>query len=157
MATAHEQVQRDAQIAADKAAGLTVPQIATKHGVSASTVKGAIRRSREQRPVRPAAMEVAEQRLAEYDEVVEELRDLAHAIDIAQASAKVGAYKVLLDALDRRTRLEQDLGYLPSDLRTLGDERRLADALAEVVELHKMPPEAVEDLKTRLDGRLWAA
>ena len=56
----------------------------------------------------PAAMDLAERRLAEYDEVVGELHGLARAIPVAQASAKVGAFKALLDALDRRTKFEQE-------------------------------------------------
>jgi transposase-like protein len=157
VATAREQMQRDAQIAADRLAGMTVAALAEKYGVSKTTIKAAIRRTRELHPVRPAAIDLAERRWAEYDEIVGELRELAHAIPVAQASAKVGAYKVLLEALDRRTKFEQDLGHLPADLRELGDERRLAEAFAAVVELHGVSPAAVADLKSRLSGRLWAA
>lgn len=157
MATARLQMERDAQIAADRRAGMTVAALAERYGVSETTVKAAVRRARELHPVRPAAMDLAERRLAEYDEVVGELHGLARAIPVAQASAKVGAFKALLDALDRRTKFEQDLGHLPADLRELGDERRLAEAFAEVVELHGVPPAAVADLMSRLNGRLWAA
>ena len=51
----------------------------------------------------------------------------------------------------------RNLGHLPADLRELGDERRLAEAFAEVVELYGVPPAAVADLMSRLNGRLWAA
>lgn len=134
---------------------MPIADIVAKHGVSESTVKVAIRRGRVDRPVRAGAWERAERRLAEYDQVVTEVHALARAISISQASAKVGAYRVLLDALDRRLKLEQELNFLPGDLHELGDERRLADAFAEVIDLHKLPPAVVDDLRARLEGRPW--
>lgn len=126
MATARLQMERDAQIAADRRAGMTVAALAERYGVSETTVKAAVRRARELHPVRLAAMDLAERRLAEYDEVVGELRGLARAIPVAQASAKaVGVSPSHLSrvirgadgkrpSLDLLQRLAQALG-VPTD------------------------------------------
>lgn len=157
MASADEQAARNEQIAADKAAGMTIAAIALKHGVSVSNVKRILKERRERQPARPGARELAEQRRDDYAEVLADVRKLARWVPYEQASAKVGAFKVVLDALDRLTAIEQQLGYLPGELRQIGDERRFVDAFEAVAREFDIGPEAVAALQARLEGELWAA
>ena len=132
MATAAEQTQRNAEIVAAHAGGESVAALAMRFGLSRSRVKQVLRRGSEAPDGDARAIRLAEARRAEYRDVVDQLRGVASAVPIAQAAAKVGAYRVLLDGLDRLTALERALGLLPDDLGQLSDQRKLAEIVLAV-------------------------
>jgi hypothetical protein len=96
------------------------------------------------------AIRLAEARWAEYRDVVDQLHAVGAAVPITQAPAKVGAYRVLLDGLDRLTALERALGLLPDDLGQLSDQRQLAEAVLAVFVEFDVPDRARTAVVQRL-------
>lgn len=132
MATAREQAQRNEEILIAHAAGKSVSALAERFGLSQSRVKQVLRLGPQNVDGDARAIRLAEARRAEYRDVVDQLHAVAAAVPTTQAPAKVGAYRVLLDGLDRLTALERALGLLPDDLGQLSDQRQLAEAVLEV-------------------------
>jgi hypothetical protein len=98
------------------------------------------------------AVEAAMARRDEYRMIFAELRDLARRLPDSQPAPKVGAYRALLDGLDRLTAIEQALGYLPDDLGRLRNERALVEAVFAVFVEYKVPAEARKALVDQLDA-----
>src|SRR5688572_24931873 len=105
MAAAAEQSRRNAEIVAARAAGEGVASLALRFGLSRSRIKQIVRSEPRAVPA-SGAMEAAIARRDQYEELGGELRELARRLPDTQASAKVGAYRAALDALDRITALE---------------------------------------------------
>jgi hypothetical protein len=132
MPTAGEQTQRNAEILTGHASGESVATLAMRFGLSRSRIKQVLRHGPKAPDGDARAIRLAEARRAEYRAVVDQLRGVAAVVPITQAAAKVGAYRVLLDGLDRLTALERALGLLPDDLGQLSDQRQLAETVLAV-------------------------
>ena len=96
-------------------------------------------------------MELALERRQEYASAVRELGAFARRLPDAQAAPKVGAYRALLDGLDRLTALERVMGFLPDDVGRLRNERALVEAVFAVFVEHKVPDDARRALVARLE------
>jgi len=158
--TAEEQTRRNREIVTARAAGRTVRQLAEDHGMGQSRVKEILANSSEggidKLPV-TAVMRAADARREEYADATAEARRLARALPDTQASAKVGAIRLWLDALDRLTRLDQALGHLPRDFDQVGDDRMVLVTTAAVLREHDVPKAVSQDLLERLGGEQCAA
>jgi tetratricopeptide (TPR) repeat protein len=155
MASAENQSRRNHEIVAARAAGRTLAELAKDHGLGLSRVKEILAEARQAGVLAvpaTAAMRAAEARRGEYTEAVAEIRRLALALSDTQASAKVGALRLLVDALDRLTRLEQALGHLPRGLEQVSDDRDLLAMTVTVLRDHKVPEAVMHDLAARLEG-----
>src|SRR4051794_31445550 len=116
---AARQVERNRELLAARAAGETIAALALRFGLSQSRVKQILRDGQASSDEQSGAVELAFERRREYAAIVAELSELARGLPEAQAASKVGAYRVLLDALDRLTALERALGFLPDDIGRL--------------------------------------
>lgn len=157
--TAEEQTRRNREIILGRAAGSSVRQLAEDHGMSQSRVKEVLAKSREadvDKVPATATMRAADARRGEYVAVTAEVRRLAFALPETQASAKVGALRLCLDALDRLTVLDQALGHLPRELDQVGDDRILLETTAAVLRENKVPHAVRQDLLHRLGGEQCA-
>ena len=150
MPEAARQVERNRKITLARATGESIPSLARRFGLSESRVKQILRIEGGGSGKGSDAVELAVERRAEYAATVAELRELARRLPDMQAAAKVGAYRVLLDALDRLTALERALGFLPDDIGRLRSERALVEAVFAVFVEHDVPPEARRALVARL-------
>jgi len=150
MPTAQEQAQRNEELLAAHAAGESVAQMAVRFGLSKSRIKQILRLGAEVVEGDARAIRLAEARRKDYREVIDEVRAVAVAVPISQAAAKVGAYRVLLDGLDRLTGLEQALGLLPNDLGQLSDQRQLAETVLAVFIEFDVPESARHALVQRI-------
>lgn len=158
MPAAARQVQRNREITLARAAGESIPSLAQRFGLSRSRVKQILRvETGESGGQTSEAVELAVQRRAEYVAAASDLRDLARRLPDTQAAAKVGAYRVLLDALDRLTALERALGFLPDDIGRLRSERALVEAVFAVFVEHDVPVEARRALVAQLGAGEAAA
>ncbi len=129
MASSSQQTKRNDEIAAARAAGESVAALSLQFSLSRSRIKQIIKEWSNQAAPATAAVEAAQARRSEYRAVVAELGDLARRLPDSQPAPKVGAYRVLLDALDRLTSIERALGFLPDDLGRLRSERALVEAV----------------------------
>lgn len=150
MATAREHAQRNEEILAAHAAGESVSSLAARFGLSASRIKQVLHLGPQAVDGDARAIRLAEARWAEYRDVVDQLHAVGTAVPITQAPAKVGAYRVLLDGLDRLTALERALGLLPDDLGQLSDQRQLAEAVLAVYVEFDVPDRARTAVVQRL-------
>ena len=158
MATAAEQAKRNSEIVAAHAAGESVAALALRFKLSRSRVKQIVRTEvGGDRVASSDAVALARQRRDQYQEVVVELGELARRLPDSQASAKVGAYRALLDGLDRLSAIERALGFLPDDLGRLRGERAIVEAVLAVFVEHEVPAEARRDLLARLGPEKEAA
>src|SRR5215204_5200831 len=157
MTDAAGQIERNREIAAARAAGDSIPSLALRFRLSQSRVKQILRSQPRHAAARSEALELAVERRAQYAAAVDELGGLARRLPDAQASAKVGAYRALLEALDRLTTLERALGFLPEDIGRLGSERALVEAVLAVFVEHNVPAEARQALVARLGAGEVAA
>jgi transposase-like protein len=151
VANAAQQTERNQAVAAARAAGASVSEIAARFGLSQSRVKQILKATPVSAGGHREALALAVERRREYSELVGELRALARRLPDTQASSKVGAYRGVLDALDRLTALERALGFLPHDLGRLGGERALVEAVVGVFLEHDVPDEARRALVARLE------
>ncbi len=150
MASAGEQTQRNAEILAAHAGGESITALTVRFGLSRSRIKQVLRHGPEVLDGDARAIRLAEARRAEYRDAVDKLKGVAAAIPIAQAAAKVGAYRVLLDGLDRLTALERGVGLLPDDLGQLSDQRQLAETVLAVFVEFGVPETARRAVVERL-------
>ncbi len=150
VANAREQSHRNDEILAAHAAGDSVPALAHRFGLSPSRVKQVLRLGADPPDGDATAMRLARARQAEYRGVVDRLHEVAAEVPLAQPAAKVGAYRVLLDGLDRLTALERALGLLPNDLGQLSDQRQLAETVLAVFIEFDVPPTARQAVVERL-------
>ena len=157
MPPAARQVKRNREIVAARAAGETVEALAERFNLSQTRIKQVLREEPDAAPEPGGAVALALERRREYCELVAELRVLARRLHAGQAAAKVGAYRTLLDALDRLTTLERLLGFLPDDLGRVRSERSLVEAVFAVFVEHDVPAEARRALVARLDSDEAAA
>ncbi len=153
MARAADQAQRNQDIIAARAAGETVSSLAARFGLSPSRIKQVLHDA----PAPAAAglapaMELALQRRDDYATAVRELGALARRLPDSQPAPKVGAYRALLEGLDRLTALERALGFLPDDLGHLRSERSLVETVLAVFVEHDVPDDARRALVARLDS-----
>lgn len=160
MPSAEEQTRRNTEIALGRATGRTIRDLAEEHGMSQSRVKEVLAKESEAGVYTvptTAVIQAADARRDEYAAATAEARRLALALPDTQASAKVGAIRLWLDALDRLTCLDQALGHLPRDLHQVGDDRMLLEVIASVLLEHDVPDAARRDLIDRLGGEQCAA
>lgn len=160
MASADQQARRNQEIVAARAAGRTLAELAKDFGLSLSRIKEVLAEAptvAAQAVPRTAAMRAVEARRGEYVELAEEVRRFAMALPAEQASAKVGAFRLSMDLLDRLTNLEQAVGYLPRELEEVGDGRALLETTVAVLRDHHVSDEVVQDLAGRLAGEECAA
>jgi hypothetical protein len=152
MPDAAGQVQRNREVVAARAGGETISALALRFGLSKSRVKQLLREAGPPSATKPAsAMELALERRHEYAAAVHEIGRLARRLPESQPAPKVGAYRALLDALDRLTALERALGFLPNDVGRLKSERALVEAVFAVFTEHEVPDEARRALVARLE------
>jgi len=152
MPEAARQVVRNKEIIAARAAGESVSALAGRFGLSTSRIKQVLREA--PRPVAAdteSAMDLALQRRRDYATAVGEIGALARRLPDSQPAPKVGAYRALLDGLDRLTALERALGFLPEDVGRLQSEQTLVDAVLAVFVEYEVPDDARRALVTRLE------
>jgi len=152
MPGAAHQVERNKEIIAARAAGETISALAGRFGLSTSRIKQVLRE--EPAPAIgevASAMDLALQRRWEYATAVGEIGALARRLPDSQPAPKVGAYRALLDSLDRLTALERALGFLPHDVGFLRSERALVEAVLAVFVEHDVPDDARRALVARLE------
>lgn len=157
MAKAAEQVARDAEIRAAHAAGENVAALAARFGLSPSRVKQIVAAEPPVTPPVGGAIKLAEERRADYRDLIAEARAFTTMIPDTQPAAKVGGYRLLLDGLDRLTSLEQKLGYLPTDLAELGHKREFAAKVHAIFVEHDVPAEARQAVLAALEADAWAS
>ena len=97
-------------------------------------------------------MRLAEERRQGIIDVLAEAKAFAALIPETQPAARVGAYRLLLDGLERLTSLEQKLGYLPTDMAELGHKRKFAEEIAAIFVEHDLPPEVRKAVLEVLDA-----
>ena len=105
----------------------------------------------------PGAANAAIARRDEYRELAGELRGLARRLPDAQASAKVGAYRATLDALDGSPRSSARSGSCPTISARIRSQRALVEAVFAVFVEHDVPEEARLALIRRLGPEEEAA
>jgi hypothetical protein len=152
MASAADQAQRNEEIVAAHAAGESSQALAARFGLSRSRIRQIVDAGATTVVARSDAMSVALERREEYRRAAAELRELAWRLPDSQAAAKVGAYRALLEALDRLTALDRALGFLPGDLNRLRSERALIEAVFAVFVENDVPVEARKSLVAKLQA-----
>jgi hypothetical protein len=90
------------------------------------------------------------ERRGAYLAVIADLRELARSLPLTQAAAKVGAFRVLLDALEKLTALERAVGFCPTISGARAASAPWAEAVIDVFVEHDVPVEAHEALVERL-------
>ncbi len=150
MASADDQAARNRDIATAYAAGESIEALASKFELSVSRTRTIAANVRPAIARPAAAMRLARERREQYRETVAELHDLARRLPLSQASSKVGAYRVLLEALEALTRIESATGYLPTALDDLAYQQTIATTVLEVLDGFELPAEAIEELSEKL-------
>jgi hypothetical protein len=135
--TTRERAQRNAEIVETRVRGAEWSEVASRHGVSERQAKRVLADYRASRPGlhERDPIEVVEQALDEYDEVIAELRLLGRTT--RHDGTKVGALKARLQATDSRLALLQAVGVLPANLghlRVEHDVRFVANAIPAVAQ-----------------------
>jgi DNA-binding CsgD family transcriptional regulator len=138
MASASEQAARDRAILAARVAGQAPAEIARRHNLTPTRVRQIVAANlatlADERRVDP--VQVAFQRRAEYEELLEKAWELADAIPIENPSPKVGALRLTLLALDRVCAWDQIIGVLPGaphQIPTATDDRDKAEEVVRVL------------------------
>lgn len=150
---AHEKVERDRLVVADRARGLTWPTIGARHGLSERQCRTIWTESLSRHDLPDAdPFEVVGEVLAQWDSLIERLALLAEEAD--QDSVRVAALRAQADALRTRLILCQAVGLLPRDLglfRHEADVRAVARAILSVFDEHHVPDDAVAAVREELD------
>ncbi len=155
MATAAEQARRNEEICSAHAAGETVAALVTSFKLSKSRINEIVSAGKPLLKGPISGIQLAEERLTAYRDLLAEVRGLATAISEIQPAAKVGAYRLIFDVLGHLTSLEQKLGYLPSDLAGLGHEREFAETINGIITAPKVPAEVRQAVLDALEDARW--
>jgi hypothetical protein len=139
--TSAERSERDAEVFAARARGLTWPALASEFGLSerqCQRVVASYQASRAEldRIGEPAS--VVQDSLDSIDAAIEELAELAD--DTRHDGTRLGAIRARLKAVDRKVDLLHRVGVLDND--TVGGKRdveRVAVVIADVLEAHRVP------------------
>lgn len=151
-----ERIQRDAQIVAARMRGLSWGQISATYGVSERRCREIHKAYREEhktlRHFDP--LEIVDDLLEGYQGTIEELAMIA--ATTAGDNARVGAINSKMVAMEKMSRLLQDIGVLPHDLgqlRVVVDARVVADQIMKVIVEYDLPEEVQEAMLTALQGQ----
>ena len=153
--TALDRVQRNDEIAAAVARGLSYASIARSYGLSAKQVRRIHEEWREQNPTirKQEAVEIVDRLLEGYTADIEELAlvsatSQSDSARVASINARMMARDRIRDLLQRMGVLPQDLGKITADL----DAQETANRIRHVLRQHKVEPdvqdamlEAIED------------
>jgi hypothetical protein len=154
--TAAQKVKRDAELVGDKIAGMTWPEIAVKYKMSergAQHVYYAWRDGAMENFAGEDALAIAFEFGVMFESMESQFAQLAR--DADNDSAKVGALRARLVAIDKRLKLYQATGRLPHDLGKLKveiDVRHVSQVLIGVMEKYDMPIEARREVQMLLRG-----
>jgi hypothetical protein len=156
--TAQEKVRRDAEIAADRAAGLTWPTVARRHDLSERQCQEIVKAHRAARPPFESRdpVEAVTELVEQLDSLVERFALVAE--ETKHDAVRVGALRSQLSAMEQRFTIMQTLGLLPPlDLVRLDvDMRRVMDTAVNVLKRHEVGGEVFDDLLVALDdGLAW--
>ena len=150
---ADQKVDRDTQIVAERARGLSWGRIAQRHGLSERHCRAIWSnyrtRSADLEAVDP--LEAVQEALLQYDGVIDELAVLAE--EAVQDAVRLGAIRSRLGAIEARLRLMQAVGLLPAGGGFVRDEleqRQLVRVLVGVFDRYGLPPEAEAEVRAAL-------
>lgn len=134
--SAHEKVERDRQIVADRASGLTRLTIAKRNNISERQAWEIVRQWRETTPSLSDLdpVELAREHLEQHELLIERLSLLAERA--THPGVQLGALRTLLTAMGHRREYVHALGLLPRQLnlvRTEDEVRNLLDTIIEVI------------------------
>lgn len=149
-----EKTQRDREIIADRARGLTWDQVAEKHNIDGSTARrawAAVRDSQKDEISGADPMDTVFDLIRSYEEWMAQLAKIAE--DSANDSARIGAIRSQVDIAVKKTELLQATGLLPKQLGKLRvemDIRYMTTQILALFDKYDVPVEAQKELATVL-------
>jgi hypothetical protein len=154
--TAHQKVQRDARIVADRARGLTWSTIESRHGVTERQCRTIwAERLREVSAEPVDVREALREAIAQLDAAVEDCALLAESTN--NDPVRLGAIKARLAAMGERDELLRLSGLMPFHARAVETERQLKDINDMIVDLfdkYGLPDAAKDELEEGLEAGL---
>lgn len=156
MATASKQAARNREILIASASGDTAKQIAARHDLTATRVRQIISAEApvlaDAGAIEPA--KAALERRAQYEAIYEDAVAYFERIPDSDASPKVGALRLALNALDRLSTWDQVIGVIPGNLALANDQIefvRILEVVLETIETAGVKPEVFEMISENIE------
>jgi hypothetical protein len=151
-----EKAKRNAEIVVDKTLGMTWPQIAAKHNMTARAAQMVYKQWRDDAMEaynEDEALELAFDYKARFEAVEAKFAEIA--ASSINDSARVGALRSLVTTTVQRLALDQAVGRLPRNLGKLRvelDVRHVSQVVVATMKKHGVPEEAMREIQLALRG-----
>jgi hypothetical protein len=151
-----EKAKRNAEIIVDRALGMTWPQIAAKHSITARGAQMVYRQWRDDAMEaynEDEALELAFDYKTRFEAVEARFAEIASSS--INDAARVGALRSLVTTTVQRLALDQAVGRLPRNLGKLRvelDVRHVSQVVVATMKKHGVPEEAMREIQLALRG-----